>query len=133
MGKESHDNYEPSAEDLANAERAFREVGADNVFSDAEHLEVEHNRQDVGREALAEMRREMFNRLLDVSDLLERTPDFPERNAAKFALSATCRLLTSYYNTSPEFRAKNTRDALESAMSALKEFDPKAKLEEEAF
>jgi hypothetical protein len=47
MGKETPDNYEPSAEDLAKAERLFRGIGSDNILSDADNMDVLAAREEV--------------------------------------------------------------------------------------
>lgn len=136
MGKESPDNYEPSAEDLARAERLFRDIGTDNVLSDAENMDVLAAREEVvDRKALWERRMAITEEILRASDLLIQNPriDFPQRKALEYVLNAAVRLLDPMNDTTEELRSKRVRDVLESAIAATRQFDPSAKKEEEAF
>ena len=134
MGKENHDNYEPSAEDLAMAEQLFRDVGSENVLSDADNLDVLQTREHaVAKEMFDARRIAIQEEILQASDRLIEAPhlDFPQRRALEYVLRAAQRLLDPMYDTTEEYRAEVIRDLLDDAMFAVREFDPKAKQEQE--
>lgn len=95
MPKESPDNWEPSADDLAAADALMREIGADNVLPTGDHLGIEQARDDVRVEAGAEQIHRLQEKLVDsYAHLLSTPEDFEFREHLKLLDAAMQRLAT---------------------------------------
>jgi len=120
---ESPDNYEPSPEDLAAAERMMREIGSGNELSDTDHLGIEKAKEGVRHENLEERRREFQERIFQASDTLEASPSaFREAQALRHVLSAAARL-SDAEGFRPFQRTSRIIEQLTDALTLLKASD----------
>jgi uncharacterized membrane-anchored protein YhcB (DUF1043 family) len=120
MLPEQPEDFEPSPDDLRKAEELFGQIGDENVLSDAENLEIQHELDNPSEEELIRRRGELREHFHKAGDYLKLLPEnFRERQALRHILGAVISLLTP---SSIHGDARMARHHLENALAAIKPF-----------